>query len=44
MRRVNIIGREDNQSETCNETEEDNMVLHVHGSGSQPLVMKGKNK
>ena len=42
MRRVNLIGREDNQSETGSEIEEDNMVLHVNGSGNQPFVMKGK--
>ena len=42
MRRINLIEREDNQSEENNEQDGDNMVLHVGGSGSQPFGMKGK--
>ena len=32
--------RHGDQSETGNENEENNMVLHVNGSGNQPFVMK----
>ena len=42
MRRVNLIGREGDQSETSNETEKDNMVPHVNGNSSRPFAMKGK--
>ena len=42
MRRINLIERDDNQSEKSNEQDEDNMVLHVNGSDNQPFVMKGK--
>ena len=42
MRRINLIEREDNQSQESNEQDEDNMVLHIGGSDNQPFVMKGK--
>ena len=42
MRRINLIEREDNQSEESNEQDEDNMVLYIDGSDNQPFVMKGK--
>ena len=42
MQRFNLIEREDNQSEESTEQDEDIMILHVNGSGSQPLVMKSK--
>ena len=42
MRRVNLIGRDDGQSETGSESDEDKMMLHVNESGNQPFVRKGK--
>ena len=42
MRRINLIEREDNQSQESNEQEEDNMVLHIGECGSQAFVMEGK--
>ena len=42
MRRINLIEREDNQSEESNEQDEDNMVLHICGSDTLPFVMKSK--
>ena len=42
MRKINLIEREDNQSEESNERDEDNMVLHIGGNDNQPFVMKGK--
>ena len=44
MRRINLIERDGYQSEESIEQDEDNMVLHVGGSGSQPFVMKSKMK
>ena len=41
MRRINLIEREDNQSEESSE-QEDNMVLHIGGKEDQPFVLKGK--
>ena len=35
MRRVNLIGRDDGQSETGSEYGEDKMVLHLNGCGNQ---------
>ena len=42
MRRINLIERDDDQSEESTEAEEDNMVLHIGGNGQQPFIMKGK--
>ena len=42
MRRINLIERDGSQSEDSGEQDEDNVVLHVSGSGVQPFVMKGK--
>ena len=42
MRRINLIEREDNQSEESNEQDEENMVLHIGGSDNPRFVMKGK--
>ena len=42
MRRINLIEHEDDQSEDSNKYEEDKMVLHVGGGGSQPFMIKGK--
>ena len=35
MRRINLIEREDNQSEEGNEQDKDNMVLHTSWSGRE---------
>ena len=41
-RRVNLIGRDDDQSDASSETQEDNVVLHLEGKqGHPPFVMKG---
>ena len=42
MRRINLIEREDHQSEESNEQDEDNMVLHNGGIDNPPFIMKGK--
>ena len=42
MRRINLIERDDNQSDESTGAKEDNMVLHIGGNGQQPLIMKGK--
>ena len=42
MRRVNLIERDNNQSEECSEWDDDNVVLHVNGVGVKPFVMRGK--
>ena len=44
MRRINLIERDDNQSDESTGAEEDNMVSHIGGNGQQPFIMKGKNK
>ena len=42
MRRINLIERDDDQSEESTGAEEDNMVLHICGNGQQPFIMKAK--
>ena len=42
LRRINLIEQDDSQSESSNEMNEENMVLHVSGAGNQPFVLKGK--
>ena len=42
MRRINLIERDGSQSEDSGEQDEDNVVLHISGSGVQPFVMNGK--
>ena len=42
MRRINLIEQDDSQSESSNEMNVDNMVLHVSDAGNQPFVLKGK--
>ena len=42
IRRINLIEQDDSQSESSNEMNDDNMVLHVSGAGNQPFVLKGK--
>ena len=42
MRRINLIERDDDQSDESTGAEEDNMVLHIGGNGQQPSIMKGK--
>ena len=45
MRRVNLIGRDDNQSDASSETQEDSLVLHLKGKqGHPPFVMKGTSR
>ena len=41
MRRINLIERDDDQSEESAGAEDD-MVLHIGGNGQQPFIMKGK--
>ena len=36
------IEQDDSQSESSNEMNEENLVLHVSGAGNQPFVLKGK--
>ena len=40
MRRINLIEEDDSQSESSNEMNDDNMVLHVSGAGNQQFVLK----
>ena len=42
MRTINVIERDDDQSDESVGAEEDNMVLHIGGNGQQPFIMKGK--
>ena len=43
IRRVNLVGREYDQSDATSETQEDKVVLHLEGKqGHPPFVMKGK--
>ena len=42
MRRINLIERDDDQSEESTGADEDNMVLHIGGNGQQPFIMRGK--
>ena len=44
LRRINQIEQDDSQSESSNEMNEENMVLHVSGAGNQPFVLKCKIK
>ena len=40
--RINLIEHDDSQSESRNQMNKENMVLHVSGAGKQPIVLKGK--
>ena len=42
IRRINLIEQDDSHSESSNEMNDDNMVLHVSGAGNQLFVLKGK--
>ena len=44
MRSINLIERDGSQSEDSGEQDEQDILLHVSGSGIQPFVMKGKIK
>ena len=42
IRRINLIERDDDQSDESTGAEDNNMVLHIGGNGQQPFIMKGK--